>query len=531
MNALPGLLKANLQTTVADIILGNFQKLCEVTVGKSILLRLGKHLVRRNAALLCKKRLLFLDEFLHLLDKPLLYVGLVVNLIHGSTLAECFVHLEMTLAGRRCQLLQQLLLAELMEILHKAEAVASGLQAADCLLESFLVGLTDAHDLAYGAHLRAELVLNTLELLKCPAGELDYYVVTARNILIEGAAFAAGKFLKSKARCQHCGNEGNREARSLRSQSRGTGCSRVDLDYDDTIALRVMGELYVGSADNLHAVYNLVSLLLQTLLNFLGNRKHRCRAEGVAGVNTHRVDVLDEANRDHVAFAVADNLKLQLLPAEDGLLNQHLAYEAGLKTSRANGAELFLVVHKTAAGAAHGVSRTENYRVAELVGNRKGLVNAVRNLASRHLDAELVHCILKLDSVLTALDGIHLHADNLHVVFVQNTCLVEFCAEVQSGLSAEVRQQRIRALLCDDTLKAIHIQRLDVRHVRHFRVGHDRRRIRVYKHNLVPEFPERLARLRAGVVKLTRLSDDDRAGADNQYFVDVCSFCHCIHPP
>ena len=437
----------------------------------------------------------------------------------------------MSLARGRCQLLQQLLLGELMEILDIAETVASGLQAADSLLESFLVGLTDAHDLADRAHLRAELVLNTLELLKCPAGELDNYIVTARNVPIERAAFAAGDVLQGKARSEHCGDKCYREACRLRRKCRGAGRSGVDLDDDDTVGNRIVCKLYVRTADDLYAVNDLVCLLLQTLLDLRGDRQHRSCAERVAGVYAHRIDVLDEAYGDHVALAVADNLELQLLPAEDGLLNENLAYETRLKTSRTHRAELFLVIYKTAAGAAHRVCRAKNYRVAELVGDRKSLVHAVRNLASCHLDTELVHCILKFDTVLAALDRVDLHADNLHIVFVQNTGLIELSAEVQAGLTAEVRQQRVRALLRDDALQSLYVERLNIGNIRCLRVGHDRRRVRVHQNDLVTELAKRLARLRTRVVELARLADDDRAGSDDQYFVDVCSLRHCVFPP
>ena len=54
-------------------------------------------------------------------------------------------------------------------------------------------------------------------------------------------------------------------------------------------------------------------------------------------------------------------------------------------------------------------------------------------------------------------------------------------------------------------------QRLDVGAVGHLRIGHDGGRIGVGQHHLVAFRLERLAGLRAGVVELGRLADDDRA--------------------
>jgi hypothetical protein len=60
----------------------------------------------------------------------------------------------------------------------------------------------------------------------------------------------------------------------------------------------------------------------------------------------------------------------------------------------------------------------------------------------------------------------------------------------------------------------------------HRRVGHDRCRIRVHEDDPVALFAQRLARLRAGVVELARLPDDDRASADDENRLDVGSFRH-----
>ena len=92
-----------------------------------------------------------------------------------------------------------------------------------------------------------------------------------------------------------------------------------------------MGELDVGAADDLDRIHDPVGVVLKTLLQLFGNGQHRRGAEGVAGVGAHRVDVLDEADGDHIAVRVTDNLQLQFLPAQDRFLYQNLSHEAGLQ--------------------------------------------------------------------------------------------------------------------------------------------------------------------------------------------------------
>ena len=74
--------------------------------------------------------------------------------------------------------------------------------------------------------------------------------------------------------------------------------------------------------------------------------------------------------------------------------------------------------------------------------------------------------------------------------------------------------------------QTIYVQRLDVGHIRHLRVGHDSGRVGIYQYNLVAETPQGFAGLSPGIIELTGLADDDRAGTNNQYLVNVCSFWH-----
>ena len=78
-----------------------------------------------------------------------------------------------------------------------------------------------------------------------------------------------------------------------------------------------MCKLYVCTTDDLYFIYNLICLLLQTLLTFLRDCKHWCRTEGISGVHTKRINVLDETDRNHVTLCITDNLEFQLFPTEN----------------------------------------------------------------------------------------------------------------------------------------------------------------------------------------------------------------------
>jgi very-short-patch-repair endonuclease len=72
-------------------------------------------------------------------------------------------------------------------------------------------------------------------------------------------------------------------------------------------------------------------------------------------------------------------------------------------------------------------------------------------------------------------------------------------------------------LLFEDARDEARSDRLDIGDVGHFRIGHDRRRVRIDDDDPVAFAFQRLDRLASGIVELGRLADDDRPGADDQW--------------
>ena len=79
------------------------------------------------------------------------------------------------------------------------------------------------------------------------------------------------------------------------------------------------------------SVHDRARRVAQALVLLVGQRHRRRDGDRVAGVHAHRVDVLDRADDDEVVGAVADDLELELLPAEQALLDQALVRRALLE--------------------------------------------------------------------------------------------------------------------------------------------------------------------------------------------------------
>ncbi len=438
-------------------------------------------------------------------------MGKLVEFLDVGPLAQGFVHDELPLAGGIGQPRQKGVQRQLVEVPGKPQAVAADLQAADGLLQGFLVVLADAHHLAHRPHLGAETVFDALELLERPACELDHDVVAGWRVFLESTIAPVGDLVQGEPPGQKGGDPCDGEAGGLRSQRRGARGARVDLDHDDTPGPGVVGELNVGAADDFDGLHDGVRVVLQALLQRGVDGEHRGGAVAVPGVDPHGVHVFDEADGDHLVLGIADDFQLKLLPAQHRFLDQYLVDQAGGKPAVGDDSELFGVTDQAAAGAAHGVGGPDHHGVSQFGCHALGVLNAGDGLAGRHVDAEPVHGFLEGDAVLPALDGFHVDADHLDAVAVEHAGAVQLRGEVQPRLTAQVRQQGIRPLGGDDLRQNVQVERLDVGGVRHAGVGHDGGRVGVDQHDLVPECPQSLAGLRSRVVELAGLADHDRA--------------------
>ena len=116
-------------------------------------------------------------------------------------------------------------------------------------------------------------------------------------------------------------------------------------------------------ADGADDVDRGVAELLVCLVRQRHLRRDRDR---IARVNAHRVEVLDRADDHDIVAAVADHLELELVPAEERLLDEHLANRALLQGAVEEIGELRPVARRSATVAAEREGGTQDHREGEL---------------------------------------------------------------------------------------------------------------------------------------------------------------------
>ena len=193
--------------------------------------------------------------------------------------------------------------------------------------------------------------------------------------------------------------------------------------------------------------------------------------------------------------------------------------------------EFFLVIGKSAAGAAQSKGRAKHHGIADGLSSGNALLHGIGDLRREHRLAQALAKLLEQFPILRLLNRFAGRSQQLHVAFLQNALLFQLHGKIQSRLAADAGDDGVRPLKADDTGDIFQRQRLHVNLVRDGGVGHDGRGVAVAQNDLVALFFQGEAGLRAGIVKFRRLTDDDGAGANDQNFLQIGTFRHVTFPP
>ena len=190
-------------------------------------------------------------------------------------------------------------------------------------------------------------------------------------------------------------------------------------------------------------------------------------------MDAHWIEVLDGADNNTVTCGIAHDLHLNLFPALNGLLYQHLVLWRKQEALLHNLYELFWGVCNAAARATKGEAWANNHRVSQLSNNTLGVFHGVSNVCASNLQANILDCLAEELTILTGTNGLQVATDDLDVVLVKNACLAKANGAVQSSLSAHVWQKRIRALALNDAGYGLNGDWLNVSSICSFWVSHD----------------------------------------------------------
>ena len=245
---------------------------------------------------------------------------------------------------------------------------------------------------------------------------------------------------------------------------------------------------------------------------------------------THRVYVLHIAYGNRCVITVTHYLVLYLLVSLDALLNEHLMSWRNRKCTANHLSKFRFVIRKSAARASERKRRPEHNRESNPASNLEPFIFIICNLRLQHRLTEFLAQLLEQLPVLGTLDAVTLGTKQLRSALAQHTFFIQLHCEIESGLSADSRQNGIRSLVPDYPGEIFQGERFHINLVRHRRISHYRRRIGIAQYHFITLFSKRYACLGTGVVELCCLSDHDWPRPDYENFPDVTSSCHFPHP-
>ena len=458
----------------ADNVCLGASKVCELLIREAQLFG-SKHVIGGEAR---KSQLLdaFLgvDDACHTMQVPWINTGHIVDALNAPISAQCLSNVENTLwCWLTDQLIKVLLIKDIVAVCAQTSAIL--LQGAKCLLQGLLKGSAHSHSLTNRLHAGGQNAAGALELDEGKARNLDHAVVDGR---LKGSRSClgdvVGNLIQRVANREQCRHLCNGEASCLGSQRRGAADTRVHLNDNDAAVSWVDRKLNVRTtAGNAYTLENSNGVVAEVLELFIGKRLSWSNGNGVSGVNTHWIEVLDGADNNTVTCGIAHDLHLNFFPTLDGLLYQYLVLWGKQEALFNNLYELFWGMSNAATRATKGKAWANDHGISQLSNNTLGVFHGVSDVCASNLQANVLDCLAEELTVLTGTNGLQVAADDLNVVLVKNASLAKADSTVQSSLTAHVWQERIRTLALNDAGHRFDGDWLNVGSICSFWIGHD----------------------------------------------------------
>ena len=254
----------------------------------------------------------------------------------------------------------------------------------------------------------------------------------------------------------------------------------------------------------------------------VGQGLDRGHHDRVAGVHPEWIDVLHGAHGDARVVGIAHDLVLDLLPPHEAALNEHLADGAGAEPAAHPFEVGGLGRHDAAPTAAQGERRPDDGREPHpLQCSVRGcapldLVGPLDDFRRWVWLADLIQQVTEPRPVLGHLDRLERRAEQRDARALKDPLSSEGDCEVQGGLPAQSGEDAVGPLARDDPFDHLDRERLQVHHVRHAGVGHDRGRVGIEQDGADAFLPQGAAGLRSGIVELRRLADHDRSRPEDE---------------
>ena len=435
------------------------------------------------------------------------------------------------------QAASQLLHGEITEIIA-SQTVHVLFQGTNGLHQRSLKIVTDAHDLSGGLHLCGQRPLGREKLIKGQTRDFHHTVVQRGFKACIGLPGDSVFNLVQRISQGNLGRHlGDRISGGLGSQGRGTAHPGIHLDHTIFKAGGMQGKLHITAAGNLKLIDNVQSGGAKHLVLLVAQGLGRSHHNTVPRMHAHRINIFHITDGNAVACAVPHDLVLNFLPARNTALYQYLSHPGQPQTVLQNFFQLGLIICDAPAGAPQCICGTQYHRITYGISKIDTVLYIFHHQGSGAGLANTLHQILELLTSLRVADGCGCGSQKAYSVSGQKSRFLQLHPQVQPRLASQGRQNTVRLFLFNNLLQHLYGQGLDIYLVRNIFIRHDGGRVGIHQNHLHSFFLQGAAGLGSRIVKLCRLTDHNRAGADNHNTFHIWIFRHCgillfpVNPP
>ena len=231
-------------------------------------------------------------------------------------------------------------------------------------MQGFLKRPSDSHRFADAFHPRRQRCIRLRKFFERKPRHLHHAVIDGR---LKACRRFAGDivldFIKRVTDCELCRDFRDRKSRCLRRQRAGTRDARVHFNYDHPAVVRIHRKLNVGTA-GLHTdlANDRERSIAHDLIFLVGKGLHGRDSDRVAGMHTHRIEILDGTNNHAVVHPIAHHFHLEFFPSDQRFLDQHFVDRREIEASRRDYIELLTIVSDPTAGSAQSERRANDER-------------------------------------------------------------------------------------------------------------------------------------------------------------------------
>jgi hypothetical protein len=202
-------------------------------------------------------------------------------------------------------------------------------------------------------------------------------------------------------------------------------------------------------------------------------------------MDAHGVHIFNGADDNDIVVFIPHDLQFVFFPAQDRFFEHDLSDQAGIKSGLSQFFQFFGVIGHAAARAAEGETGTKDDGESDILGDSSHFFQMSGKSAFGDSKPDIFHGVSKKFTAFGLLDRFDGCADHFDPEFIQDAHLGNFYGGIEAGLAAQGRQQGARLFFFNDFGNGRRHHRFNIGTVRHFRIGHNSRRVTVDKYDLV----------------------------------------------